>query len=136
MRGDRPATTHRIITSTQRGAGQADSSGMDDVPPPPSQRERRARQRPLYSVDQLLGRSPIWLRRRSDKLRVAAHVTGVVALCALSVWWVVPQHWFSGGVLIVIAPGRGVHVGDLPTVVFLGLAVRSARSARRLLRDR
>ncbi|MBW3606253.1 MAG: hypothetical protein KY460_15390 [Actinobacteria bacterium] len=124
-----------VISSTQRGTGQADGICMDDTTPTPSQRERRAPQRLLYTVDQLLGRSPIWLRRRADKLRLAGHLVGSVALCALSVWWVVPQHWFSGAVLIVFAPGRGVHVGDLPTVVFLGLAVRSVRSARRLLRE-
>lgn len=96
--------------------------------------ERRAPERALFTVDQLLGRSPIWLRRRTDKWRLAGHLVAVVALTALTVWWVVPLHAFAGPVLLKLAPGHGVHAGDLPTLAFLGLAVRSLRSAQRIVR--
>lgn len=96
--------------------------------------ERRAPQRLLYTVDQLLGRTPIWLRRRSDKLRFAGHLAVVVALTALTVWWVIPEHTFTGPMLVTFAPGRGVHLGDLPTLGFAVLAGRSLRSLQRLRR--
>lgn len=95
--------------------------------------ERRAPERKLFTVDQLLGRSPIWLRRRTDKWRLAAHILVVIALVALTVWWVVPLHAFAGPVLLKLAPGRGVHAGDLPTLAFLALAARSLRSAQRIV---
>lgn len=111
---------------------------MDHPEPTPPQRsrrrERRAPQRLLYTVDQLLGRTPIWLRRRSDKLRFAGHLGVVMALTALTVWWVLPQHTFTGPVLMIFAPGRGVHLGDLPTLGFAALAGRSLRSLQRLRR--
>lgn len=95
--------------------------------------ERRAPERALYTADQLLGRSPIWLRRRSDKWRLAGHLVAAVALVALTAWWVVPLHAFAGPVLLKFAPGHGVHAGDLPTLAFLALALRSLRSAQRIL---
>ena len=96
--------------------------------------ERRAPERRLYTLDQLLGRSPIWLRRRTDKWRLASHVAATLGLLALTVWWVVPLHTFAGPVLLVVAPGRGIHAGDLPTLVFLLLALRSLRVAGHLAR--
>lgn len=96
--------------------------------------ERRARQPLLYTAAELLGRRPVRLRRRADKLRLAVHVTAVLALAALTAWWVLPHHAFSGPVLVVLAPGRGIHAGDLPSVLFALGAVRSAVRVRSLLR--
>lgn len=97
------------------------------------EQERRAPERALFTADQLLGRSPIWLRRTTDRRRLAAHVIAVVALVALTVWWVVPLHAFAGPVLLQLAPGHGVHAGDLPTLAFLALALRSLRSVQRIV---
>lgn len=88
-------------------------------------RDRRAQQRRSYTLDQVLGRAPIRLRRRSDKVRLAAHVCATVAMAALIAWWVLPVHAFTGPVLVAFAPGRGVHLGDLPAVVFVIVAARS-----------
>jgi hypothetical protein len=107
------------------------------TPPPPPQSprpERRAPARLLYTVDQVLGRTPIWLRRRADKLRLAGHLAVVVALAVLSVWWVLGDHALTGRVLVALAPGRGVHLGDLAILAFIVPARRSLRSARRLQR--
>lgn len=65
-----------------------------------------------------------------------AHVAGAVALVALTLWWVLPHHAFSGPVLVIVAPGRGVHAGDLPSVLFVVLALRSMARATTLLRWR
>jgi hypothetical protein len=73
----------------------------------------------------VLGRAPIRLRRRSDKVRLATHVCAILAMAALIAWWVLPVHTFTGPVLLVFASGRGVHLGDLPAVAFLLVAVRS-----------
>lgn len=73
----------------------------------------------------MLGRAPIRLRRRSDKARLAAHVCATLAMAALIAWWVLPVHAFTGPVLFMFAPGRGVHLGDLPALVFLLVAARS-----------
>lgn len=88
-------------------------------------RERRSRERFIYSWDQVLGRAPIYTRRRRDKQRLAAHAAAVVALVSLTLWWVVPLHTFAGPVLFTLTGSHGVHAGDLPTLLFLAVAVRS-----------
>ena len=95
--------------------------------------ERRAPEPLLYQRDQLLGRRPIRLRRRSDKIRLAAHLAAVALLVALSIWWVVPLHAFAGPVLVTLTASHGVHAGDLPVLVFLAIAARSLISASRLV---
>ena len=95
--------------------------------------ERRAPEPLLYRPDQLLGRRAIRLRRRSDKIRLAVHLSVAVALVALSVWWVVPLHAFAGPVLVTLSRTHGVHVGDLPVLAFGGFALRSLLVAERLL---
>ena len=96
--------------------------------------ERRAPEPLLYSSDQLRGRQRIYLRRRSDKLRFAAHVGGALGLAALSAWWVIPLHSFAGPVLLTLTAGHGVHVGDLPALAFLFAAGWSGVEAGRMLR--
>ncbi|CAN5909124.1 hypothetical protein BH23ACT10_BH23ACT10_22710 [soil metagenome] len=130
-------TSRPVRARTQHRSREADNKDMDDpqsTPPPRSRRRdrRRARQRVVYTAEQLLGRAPIWLRRRSDKLRLAGHVVVIVALVASTIWWVIPEHTFTGPVLVIFAPGRGVHLGDLPTLGFAVLAARSLRALRRL----
>ena len=95
--------------------------------------ERRARQPLLYSPDQLLGRAPIRLRRASDKRRLAAHLVGVAAMVALTAWWVLPLHGFAGPVILVLTSTHGVHVGDLPSLVFVAVAARSTLVAGRIV---
>lgn len=102
---------------------------------PPVER-RRAGDRFLYSKDQLLGRERIFLRRRSDKQRLVGHLALAAGLVGLSVWWVIPLHEFAGPVLLTFAPGRGVHVGDLPTLAFLAIAARSMTRAAQISRAR
>lgn len=97
------------------------------------QTERRKPEPLLYTTAQLQGRSRIYLRRRRDKVRFAAHVGGAAGLVGLSLWWVIPLHSFAGPVLLTLAPGHGVHVGDLPTVPFLLVAAWSAVMAVRML---
>jgi hypothetical protein len=87
--------------------------------------ERRSRERFLYTWDQLLGRAPIYTRRRRDKQRLGAHLALVVLLVGLTLWWVVPLHTFAGPVLFTLTASHGVHAGDLPTVLFLAVAARS-----------
>ena len=94
--------------------------------------ERRAPEPLLYSPEQLLGRRPIRVRRRSDKIRLVAHLVAVVLLVALSVWWVVPLHAFAGPVLLTLTATHGVHAGDLPVFVFLAIATRSMFAVQRL----
>jgi hypothetical protein len=105
-------------------------AGDTDAP----RRERRARQSRLYTLDQVLGRAPIRLRRRSDKVRLVAHVCAAVAMTALIAWWVLPEHVFTGPVLFMFAPGRGVHLGDLPALVFLLVAARSVAVSAGIVR--
>jgi hypothetical protein len=95
--------------------------------------ERRTPEPLLYSTAQLQGRSRIYLRRRRDKVRFAAHVGAAGSLVALSLWWVIPVHAFAGPVLVKLTPGHGVHVGDLPTVPFLLVAAWSGVAALRML---
>lgn len=95
--------------------------------------ERRTPEPLLYSTAQLQGRSRIYLRRRRDKVRFAGHVGAACGLLALSLWWVIPLHSFAGPVLLKLTPGHGVHVGDLPTVPFLLVAVWSVVMALRML---
>jgi hypothetical protein len=95
--------------------------------------ERRTPEPLLYSTAQLQGRSRIYLRRRRDKVRFAAHVGAAFGLLALSLWWVIPLHSFAGPVLLKLTPAHGVHVGDLPTVPFLFVAVWSVVAAMRML---
>lgn len=94
--------------------------------------ERRAPEPLVYRPDQLIGRRPIRLRRRSDKVRLAAHLTAVAALVALSIWWVVPLHAFAGPVLLTLTATHGIHEGDLPVFVFLAIAARSLFRAQRI----
>ena len=94
--------------------------------------ERRAPEPLVYRPDQLLGRRPIRLRRRSDKIRLVAHVLAVALLVGLSIWWVVPLHAFAGPVLLTLTATHGVHAGDLPVLVFLALAGRSMLTVQRL----
>ena len=103
---------------------------------PPTTDRRRSEQPFLYSKEQLLRREPIYLRRRSDKQRLVGHICLAGGLVGLSAWWVIPLHDFAGPVLVTLAPGRGVHVGDLPTLGFLAVAghsmVRAATCGMRL----
>jgi presenilin-like A22 family membrane protease len=98
--------------------------------------DRRAPEPRLYAPDQLLGRRPIRLRRRTDKIRFAAHLAVVVALVALSAWWVVPLHAFAGPVLVTLTATHGIHAGDLPVLVFLAVATRSMFAAQHLITAR
>jgi len=95
-------------------------------------RDRRSAERFFYTKDQLLRRAPIHLRRRRDKERLVGHLGLAAALVGLSVWWVIPLHDFAGPVLVALTPSHGVHVGDLPTLVFLAVAGRSLVAAARL----
>lgn len=98
--------------------------------PPPIER-RRTEQGFFYTKDQLFRREPLYLRRRADKQRLTGHLCLAAGLVGLSVWWVIPLHDFAGPVLVTLAPGRGVHVGDLATLGFLAIAGRSmVRAAR------
>ena len=94
--------------------------------------ERRAPEPRLYTPDQLLGRTPIRLRRASDRRRLAAHLLAVAILSVLTLWWVVPAHAFAGPVLLTLTRSHGVHAGDLPSLGFVALAVRSTFAAGRL----
>lgn len=96
--------------------------------------DRRSAGRGAYSRAQLLGRAPIRLRRRGDRLRLTLHLAFALGLLGLSVWWVIPFHPFAGPVLFVVAPGTGVHLGDLPTLGFVALAARLVVGGARLLR--
>jgi hypothetical protein len=87
--------------------------------------DRRARQRLLYSAEQLLGRQPIYTRRTSDKVRLTIHLGVIGSVIALTVWWVVPLHSWAGPVLVTLTRTHGIHEGDLPTLVFLAVALRS-----------
>ena len=106
---------------------------MVDTSDVEQQTERRAPEPLLYSPEQLQGRSRIYFRRRTDKVRFAAHVGGACGLVALSLWWVIPLHSFAGPILVKLTPGHGVHLGDLPTVPFLLVAAWSAIAALRML---
>jgi hypothetical protein len=100
--------------------------------------ERRAPEPWLYTGEQLAGRVPIRLRRRRDKRRLAYHLVLALVLATLTVWWVVPVHAFTGPVLIAFAGlngDHGVHLGDLPSLVFVAVAARSAVQACRLVVD-
>jgi hypothetical protein len=94
--------------------------------------ERRARQPFLYRPGQLLGRQPIRRRRAADKRRLAGHLLAVAALGGLSVWWIVPLHWFAGPVVLPLTAAHGVHVADLAVFGFAALALRSLSAARRI----
>jgi hypothetical protein len=95
--------------------------------------ERRARQPLLYRPDQLLGRRKIHLRRAADKRRLAGHLLTVAALAALSIWWVVPLHWFAGPVLVAITATHGIHLGDLAVFGFALAGLRSLAAVKRLV---
>jgi hypothetical protein len=47
---------------------------------------------------------------------------------------VLPEHVFTGPVLFMFAPGRGVHLGDLPALVFLLVAARSVAVSAGIVR--
>ena len=121
-------TPRRADTSWMHQRDDTDRPARYDGP------ERRASQPRLYSIDQLLGRSPIRLRRRTDKMRLAAHALAAIVMVGLTAWWVLPRHWFAGPVLVTFAPGRGVHVGDLPALVYLAVALRSLHVMARIVR--
>jgi hypothetical protein len=94
--------------------------------------ERRAPEPLLYTTDQLLGRRPIRLRRSSDKRRFVAHLLMAVVLLALVAWWVIPAHAFAGPVIVSLTSAHGVHLGDLPSLLFAGAAAWSLLRARTL----
>ena len=100
---------------------------------PPGGVERRAPEPLLFTADQVLGRAPIRLRRRSDKIRFAAHLAAVATCLAATAWWVLPVHAFAGPVVVTLTATHGVHVGDLPSLLFLAVAARSTLAAGRLL---
>jgi hypothetical protein len=93
--------------------------------------ERRNAEPFVYTFDQARGHTRIYLRRRQDKVRLVAHAAVALGALLLSAWWVIPQHSFSGPILVELAPGRGVHVGDVVTAAFLVVAVLCGRSALR-----
>jgi hypothetical protein len=95
--------------------------------------ERRAHTAVSYSWDELRGRSQLYLRRRRDKERLALHLMVIVAMAGLTAWWVVPHHSFSGRVVYILSPGRGIHVGDLPAAAFVLIGLASAWFAVRAL---
>ena len=95
--------------------------------------ERRAPEPLLYTGEQLTGRAPIRLRRRTDKIRFAAHLAAALTLLALTAWWVIPLHGFAGPVVLSLTADHGVHVGDLPCLLFLAFAARSTFVAGRLV---
>jgi hypothetical protein len=99
----------------------------------PTENERRAPEPVLYSPAQLKGRSRVYFRRKSDKVRFALHLGAASGLVGLSLWWVIPVHSFAGPVMMTFAQGHGVHFGDLPTVPFLLIAAWSAVAAMRTL---
>ena len=121
-------TVKLLVFRLKSGIGPADTWAVDNPTT-----ERRAPEPLLYSAAQLQGRSRIYLRRRRDKVRFAAHVGAAGALLSLSLWWVIPLHSFAGPVLLKLTPGHGVHVGDLPTVPFLLVAAWSVVAAVRML---
>jgi hypothetical protein len=94
--------------------------------------ERRAPEPLFYTPEQLMGRAPIRLRRASDKRRLAAHVVAALVLLGVTAWWVLLPHEFAGPVLLTLTRTHGVHVGDLPSAVFVAVAGRSLVAARRL----
>ena len=97
--------------------------------------ERRIPEPLLYTGEQLAGRAPIRLRRRRDKARLSLHLGIALVLVSLTAWWVVPRHSFAGPVVLSLSGGHGVHAGDLPCLVFLAVAARSAVQACRLCLD-
>ena len=111
---------------------------MAEAPQPPYDfpvtGDRRAPQPFVYTPDELLGRVPIRLRRARDKRRLAAHLLAVVALVSLTAWWVLLPHGFAGPVVVVLTADHGVHVGDLPSLVFLAVAARSVLMVGRIAR--
>jgi hypothetical protein len=107
--------------------------GVETVVADDVREERRLPEPLLYSRDQLLGRTPIRLRRKSDKRRLVAHLVAATGLVALSGWWVIPLHSFAGPVLLRLTRTHGVHRGDLPALVFLLFAGWSLTQARRIV---
>ena len=67
-----------------------------------------------------------------EELRFAAHLGAAAALVVLTGWWLVPLHWFAGPVLVPLTASHGVHVGDLPALLFLAGAARSLVASWRL----
>ena len=94
--------------------------------------ERRAPEPLLYTREQLLGRAPIRLRRASDKRRLAAHLVLAAVLMTVTAWWVLVPRLFVGPVMFVLIEGHGLHLGDLPSLLLVAVAVRSLLIARRL----
>lgn len=129
-------------TSFRNGGERSIFVAMETRPPDEPQVEpspperRRSKERLFYSKDQLLGRSPIYLRRRRDKQRLVGHALVAVFLVGLRLWWVIPLHTFAGPVLFTFTQTHGVHQGDLPTLLFLAVAARSMWKAVRLGLDR
>jgi hypothetical protein len=85
----------------------------------------------VYTPGHARGHTQVYLRRRQAKIRLAAHAALAAVALTLTGWWVIPHHSFSGPILVEVAPGRGVHVGDAMTVAFLVVAVLCGRSALR-----
>jgi hypothetical protein len=72
------------------------------------------------------------LRRRSDKRRLVAHLLLAALFVAVAAWFVIPYHGFAGPVILTITPGHGVHLGDLPSVPLLAVALWSLLRVRAL----
>jgi len=92
--------------------------------------DRRAPERRFYSGDQLVGRTPIRLRRASDKRRLAMHLLLAVLLLSVAAWWVFVPPVFVSPVVLVFNQGHGVHLADLPALLFVAVAARSLLVAR------
>ena len=54
-------------------------------------------------------------------------------LLSLVAWWVVPAHAFAGPVIVSLTPAHGVHLGDLPSLLFAAGAGWSLLRARKLV---
>lgn len=126
---DRPTEALSVMTGTSTDSEIEPRRAWD----PARDGDRRRPEALLYSPEQLLGRAPIRLRRKSDRRRLAFHVFAALGLVALTSWWVFVPHTFAGPVLLSITRHHGVHQGDLPSLAFLALAARSMWSARRIL---
>lgn len=62
------------------------------------------------------------LFRRGHRVQYRSGVFAL-ALVVLATWWVGPTHTWDGPVLFHLTRGHGVHVGDLPAIPALAVAV-------------
>jgi hypothetical protein len=93
------------------------------APSPTAAPSRAGTRRPAPSDSAEARRVAVWLLR----------FIGALGLVWLTVWWVVPPHSFSGPVIWVIdgKDGHGLHLGDLPAVLFLVAAAWLVLPVRR-----